>query len=398
LLGAAHYPTDTTITRIAINGTHVNLAKPDSNVPRIPYGLAVRFAVEAEGVCPDTGEIRIISATGKGTTTLTLAIANSPLGESNPTGSQTIGESPDTDRAAYTAELPRLVEAISYQVYVGDAWTEPAPLQVIAPPVVALELDHTPPPYAARASSARSSTSSRQLSVIEGSQVSLTVRCGNKALAKAEFITGTSRFALEPEDAEKHIWKLPLEGTPLGRVTAPVPFEVEVVDEDGLSPEPPLRGHIRIEADRPPRVAAAVVTEKVLPAAKPGIVWGAADDYGLAEVRLLKQITKSSGETEQSVDVVRKISEKEQPQTALRGRYVFDLAPLTLSKGDQVRVTLEVVDYRGQHPGLAAQSEPVVFMVTDESGILAGLIEADEKSAKQLDQIIQRQLGIGDSR
>ena len=45
-----------------------------------------------------------------------------------------------------------------------------------------------------------------------------------------------------------------------------------------------------------------------------------------------------------------------------------------------------------------AQSEPIVFQVTDESGILAGLIEADEKSARQLDQIIQRQLGIGEAR
>jgi len=398
LLGSAHYPTDTTIARIAINGTEIDLAKPDSNVPRIPYGLAVRFAVEAVGVCPDAGEIRIVSTTGKGATTLALSLANSPVAAGNPTASQPPSESPDTDRAGYAAELPRLIEAISYQVFLGDAWTEPAPLDVISPPVVALELDHTPPPYAARAASTRTSASSRQLSVIEGSQVSLTVRCGNKALSKADFLTGTSRYALEPDDAEKHIWKLPLQGTPLARVTAPVPFEVEVVDEDGLSPEQPLRGHIRIEADRPPRVAAAVVTEKVLPAAKPGIVWGAADDYGLAEVRLLKQITKNSGETEQSVDVVRKVQEKEQPQTALRGRYVLDLAPLTLSKGDQVRVTLEVVDYRGQHPGMTAQSEPVVFMVTDESGILAGLIEADEKSAKQLDQIIQRQLGIGESR
>jgi hypothetical protein len=62
-----------------------------------------------------------------------------------------------------------------------------------------------------------------------------------------------------------------------------------------------------------------------------------------------------------------------------------------------VRVTLEVVDYRGDQPGTAVQSEPVVFQVTDESGILAGLVEADEKSARQLDEIIQRQLGAGES-
>jgi hypothetical protein len=35
--------------------------------------------------------------------------------------------------------------------------------------------------------------------------------------------------------------------------------------------------------------------------------------------------------------------------------------------------------------------------VTDERGVLASLMESDEKSARQLDAIIQRQLGIGGS-
>src|SRR5262245_15538989 len=36
LLGSAHYPTDTTITRIAINETNVDLANPGSPPPRVP--------------------------------------------------------------------------------------------------------------------------------------------------------------------------------------------------------------------------------------------------------------------------------------------------------------------------------------------------------------------------
>src|SRR4029079_8004047 len=114
-------------------------------------------------------------------------------------------------------------------------------------------------------------------------------------------------------------------------------FQVEGRDERGRAPEQPLRGHIRIEADRPPRIAAAVVTEKVLPAARPVIAWGAADDYGLAAVRLHKQITRHSGEIEQEGDAVQKVTAQDQPQTALRGRFALDLAPLSLSKGDQVR-------------------------------------------------------------
>src|SRR5262249_51333705 len=153
-----------------------------------------------------------------------------------------------------------------------------------------------PPQYAARGAASPASASSRQISVIEGSQVILTVRCGNKALAGVEMVSGEARYSLEPVDPDKHAWQLTPAGTPLERVTAPVPFEVEVLDEDGLSPEQALRGHIRIEADRSPRVAAAAVTEKVLPAAQPGIAWGAADDYGLAEIRILVQTTRQNGE------------------------------------------------------------------------------------------------------
>src|SRR4029077_16585800 len=137
---------------------------------------------------------------------------------------------------------------------------------------------HTPPPYVARGPSTPRSTNSRQLSVIEGSHVSLTLHCSNKRLVKVELVTEGVRYPLEPQDADQRIWKIPDRGTPLARGIAPIPFEGEVVVPAGIAPEAPLRGHIRIEADRPPRIAAAVVTEKVLPAARPGITWGAADD------------------------------------------------------------------------------------------------------------------------
>jgi hypothetical protein len=392
LLGSAHYPTRTQIVRITINAAPVDPGAAALPAPRIPFGGAVRFDVESAGISPDSGSVRVV-APGGGAAAVAL-VPSQAAGGSREATEPAVGHS---NRVGYAGELPRLMENVSYQVFLGDAWTEPAPLEIIPPPVVALELDHTPPPYVAGGASSLRSTNSRQLSVVEGSHVWLTVRCGNKRLLKAELVTEGARFPLEPQDAERHVWKIPETGTPLARVIAPVPFEVDVVDIDGISPEAPLRGHIRIEADRPPRIAAAVVTEKVLPAARPGITWGAADDYGLAEIRIHKQMIHSSGKIEQTVDVVRRIPDQSQPQKALRGRLELDLAPFGLAKGDQVRVTLEAVDYRGDHPGTPVQSEPVVFQVTDESGILAGLVEADEKSARQLDEIIQRQLGAGEN-
>jgi hypothetical protein len=381
LLGSAHYPTRTTITRIAINGLEAFPNHPPGRVTNIPFGPPIKFDIESTGVAPESGDVRVTSQEG-GAATIVLLVPDVAK-------SQGIG--------TYSGELPRLAETVTYQVLLGDAWSEPGTIRVIPAPVVSLELDHTPPAYAAKSRPSRLGAGSRQISVLEGSQVSLAVKCANKSLAKAELVVGSQRFALSPQDEGKRVWKLSGE-SPLSRVTGAISFEVDVVDVDGLSPDQPLHGYIHIEVDRPPRVAGAVVTERVLPAARPVITWGAADDNGVSEIRLLKQVTRSGGQVDESQEIVRKIPAAEQPQSTLRGRYVLDLKPLGLAKGDEVRVTLEAVDFRGDQQGTSARSESIVFTVTDESGILAGLIEADEKSARQLDQIIQRQLGIGDGR
>jgi hypothetical protein len=434
LLGSSHYPTRTMITRIVVNGVEVfSVDRPLHTAPSVPFGHAARFEVFASGVLPKSGQVRIVAQQSGDATQAVLepeaapserevsqtdgpattadnpnASSNSLLkkgtgtsrpGEFTEVSGVSLGASPLFQQAAkpasYAAELSPLVESVIYQVYLGDAWTDPMTIDVLPLPVVSLTIDHTPPAYA-RAREARQAPSSRQISVIEGSRIELFVQSSNKPLARADLVIGPARFPLEPQDESRQFWRLPRTGTPLARVAEPIAFEVEVLDDDGLSPEQPLRGHIRIETDHPPRVAAAVVTDKVLPGAQPTISWGAADDFGLAELRLQRQITRANGEVEQAVETIRQIPPAEQPQTNLRGRFALDLRPLAVAKGDEVRVTLEAIDFRGTETGSSARSDPIVFQVTDESGILAGLADADEKSARQLDQIIQRQLGIGE--
>ena len=58
------------------------------------------------------------------------------------------------------------------------------------------------------------------------------------------------------QDGEKRVWNLAGE-SPIARVAAAISFDVEVVDVDGMSPDHSLHGNIHIEADRPPRIAAA---------------------------------------------------------------------------------------------------------------------------------------------
>ena len=83
----------------------------------------------------------------------------------------------------------------------------------------------------------------------------------------------------------------------------------------------------------------------------------------------------------------------------LEDRYPLDLAPLGLAKDEQLTITLQATDYRGpEQEGKSARSEPLVFRVTDERGILAAMAEADRESANRLKTMIQRQIEVGEGK
>src|SRR5262245_28800019 len=62
VLGSAHYPTQTTIERIAVNGQEIDLARPAKTPIRVAHGAAVRFEVQCSGIAPETGEVRIATS------------------------------------------------------------------------------------------------------------------------------------------------------------------------------------------------------------------------------------------------------------------------------------------------------------------------------------------------
>lgn len=425
LLGSAHYPTNTVIERIAINGTVVHPAPSGSVVPRVPYGRTLRFEIECRGVIPEAGEARLTSLHGDLETVVTLApVAGGKEeggawrvagGGNNSNQEPAVGPSSPTTRhpppatpsspatrhppPTFSGEQPRLVDSVSYQLFLGDAWTDPARIEVISMPVVTVELNDIPPSYAAGTQKkVVRQPGSRQISVIEGSRVDLTVTCDNKPLKAATLSIEKSVFKLQRQDEQGKVWGLDPKQTPLAAVTQPVTYQIQVEDEDGLVLEHPIQGYVQIQVDRGPRIAAAVVTDKVLPGAVPTIAYGASDDYGLATLKIHRQVVRAGGAIEQSEATITSVPAADQPQDQLRGSYKLSLAQLKLVKGDEVRVTLEAIDYRGSVAGKSARSEPLVLQVTDESGILAGLVEADQKSSRQLDAIIQRQLGIGETR
>jgi hypothetical protein len=351
--------------------------------------------VQAAGELPKRGEVRFTATTGNGAGRFDIV--------------------PSAGNA-FAGKLPKLVEPMHVEISLGDARTDRVSVLLVSLPVVELQVATTPPEYARYAVATEPAPSGNRLAaVLEGSRIDLNVREVNKPLAKVTLRLQDAEYPLfklvkasaapsatAQPGAASVVWRLPQENSPLANITQAMRYEIDVVDEDGLSPEMPLTGSIRLKTDNMPRISGEVVTRFVLPSATPQIEYRANDDYGIAQLSVLVEVLRGDrgmtmpvGSYQRSlreIPVGKWIAREDLP---LVDRYPLELSSLGLQKGDQVRLTLQATDYRGKNPGQLAQSEPIVLEVTDESGILAAIAEADERSAQQLDAIIERQLGVG---
>lgn len=371
LLRPVHYPVKTHIEQVQINRTPLAL---DGWSVRSPFGRPCRFELRASGELPENASVELRAPSDGSCTRIVLsAVADTP--------------------GTYVGRLPRLVESVGCQFFAGDDWTEPGRLEAIALPVVNVSLDVVPPAYVAAQSSTDAQTGSRQVSVVEGTRVGLQIECANKPLERAMVMIGEQTYPLLPADSARRRWRLDAAGTPLASVVEPLHYRMQVVDADGLELAEPIDGFIRLKSDRPPRVTAALVTQYVLPTGKPHITYGAVDDYGIAELRLSVQHLHEDGSTSERLLPIEAAAA---PQKVYQGRYLLDLSKLDLVKGDQLKLLFEARDHRGDRPGQWSIGEPLVLHVTDERGVLAAMAETDQRSARQLELIIQRQLGIGD--
>jgi hypothetical protein len=333
--------------------------------------------------------------------------------------------------AIYQGEMQRLADGVKYKLYLGDAWTDPARVAMIPLPIVERKLTPLPPAYARTAKDTQP-TSAPQISVLEGSQVNVAVECKNeKSLSAAWLVTKVDgkakRFELAKQDSAGKIWGLAVdskEKNPFARIAEELKYEIQATDTDGLSLETPLRGVIRIRPDRSPSGAAKVVSKVVLPTAAPKVHYGATDDFGIAQLKLAVEVERQQGENsvagttgiDQSSTLPAQLVAAERvevpilpqgkPLTSAKlpvaGEFKLELGKLPLSpklaKGDRIKVVLEVVDYRGDQPGVSYYSDPLVLEISDESGVLAAISEGgDPLTDQRLSDIIKRQLGIGET-
>jgi hypothetical protein len=381
LLGNRHYPTRTTIETVAINGHAVDLTARRLQVITCPYGQPVRFEATCSGELPATGHATLRAERGGLQTTVSL-------------------ESTAQKQGLYLGLLPRLVDTVSYQLYLGDAWTPTGRLLVVPLPMIDVQMEITPPDYARNGDKPAQTTGLRHISVIEGSRVVVRMT-SDASLREATFSIDDKPYAMAcdasaPSKPGEDRWILDPANTPLDNVAEPIRYTIQVTDSHDLQLERPIQGVIRIQPDLKPRVVGSMVTRHVLPTARPTITYNASDDYGLARLAILPEVVHADGTTEPRGEIVIYQSPKGQtPQKELKDRFRIDLTPLEAVKGDQVKLTLQAVDFRGKRPGGETASEPLVLEVTDEQGILAAMAETDRESARQLQTMIERQIDVG---
>ena len=309
LLGSQHYPSQTSIESILISGQRIDLqAAADASPPKVPYGEPLKFQVRGEGELPAGGYVKLFTVLGHVQTRVDLKPASL------------------TDPGVFEGELERLVDDIWYQIYLGDAWTEPARLAAIPLPVVSVSLKPTPPAYASHLELPdERQREDRQVAVIEGSQIDVSVKSINKDLKEATLKIGQQNYSLSKQDDAGRIWQLAPQGTPLAAVSETLSYEIQVTDQDGLHLPEPIKGAIRLKSDRGPRVTGVLVTLHVLPTAKPLVTYGAADDFGIARLRMHRQVVRQDGSTQDDTVEIPLAADREK---VIQGRWPLDSGSL----------------------------------------------------------------------
>jgi hypothetical protein len=392
LLGAAHYPSRIVLAGLWINGKEVPLI--DHVAPataRGAEGQPVRFTLAVAGELPDVGRITA-STSARRNFELELVRQKPPASSLLP------------NQAIYTAMLDRLGEPLSYQIELGDAWTDPATIELIELPIVEWTLMPTPPDYAARgAITTTDLTGLRSIEALEGSKIGVEVVCRNKPLADVAIVIDDKPYPLRPVDRGRRRWRLASKATPLAPIVKDTRYKISITDVDGLPPQQNIEGVIRVKLDRPPNIAAIVRTRHVVPQASPVIECRATDDYGLAKLVARAIIVRESGDgktriAREPVTLFEGPAPLTGAQLPLDAKYPLPLSRFKLVKGDQLELVLEITDHRGSLPGKTAGTEPIALSVTDAEGVANAVAELDPKLEAQFDALIQRQLDIGASK
>jgi hypothetical protein len=466
-LANAHYPAETVLQAVHINGDLV-MTPADESTPRetrCAENEAVWFVVRCTEEIPDSGEIVIRGDQDRSMARVPLerisrrrraaaldavaAALGQTAGQADPpvelsfadlaiaqaelpqlrdvfVGTQ-LRDKPGADTSPlqvaceqaiaaaprgvnFLGRIPEMVESLRYQIYLGDAWTNRARINMIPLPVIEPQFQVVPPKYAAAVEEPATYTGASSFTVLASSEVRLMVQSLNSRplqVVKLRAVTrrAAQEYDLTPRSGSRLVWTLPDDHAALRSVTEQLQYELIAADDDGLRPRETLIGRIRVRPDQAPTAQIGTVHRVVLPEARPGLTLRVDDDYRVAKVRLRVEIERSTAERGDSdlaapeiahVDVATDRCPVNAKSLPLRTTYDLDLSPWKLVKGDELKLTLEVTDGRGLATGAVTLSEPLFLEVSDQAGVLAAISEADEDAERRLDEMIQQQLDAGE--
>jgi hypothetical protein len=359
LLQDARYPTTTDILAVRI--------QEDSVV----HGRSVTFVVSVDStkVVPENGTLEISSQSGS-VSVLDLLVGENP------------GE--------YTVTLERAIEDFSAVAYVGDDQSVPQHITVLQVPHLVVDMDVISPEYAADTFD-NQGAGSRNRRVLQGSDVHPSVQ-SDKPLKSATLTIGEEDYALIHADGK---WIMSSENHPLINIQSTTRYQVDVIDQDDISPARRITGILQVRPDQKPRIVAATVINLVLSNAAPRIKFRAVDDFGLGQIGASITIIRSGVNDEEENEIIT-LHRFSPPLKTVADTIAIELEDFDLEIGDTVKVTMNTTDYRGSLDGVMAEAEVIELQVTSRAGFLAAMREVDSLTDEKLDRIIKAQLGIGD--
>ncbi len=377
-LAQVAYPTRTQIVQVQVNGKPVRLTEEGPPV-LLGWGTPLRLVIECDGVLPETCRLRMRDPSGQQVEQV-LEPQRNAAGE-------------------FRYVLDRMIRPLTFEILAGDATSPPLAIDLVPLPALKAELTVTPPSYAQEVSPSDNAFSSH-IAVVAGSDVSLRL-VADRPLEQATLTLGRGSeetiIPLAPAAGRENTWTLPPETRALQNLQQTVVYQLTATDQNGLTPDSPLRGTIRVVPDRAPSATLTTIHHLVLPTAMPVMHYRASDDFGLASLRLRLEIRRGSLPPRlEEVDL--HVPRNAKPPRTLQGEHPLQLAPFALQPGDRVHVTLEAADFRAEaaEPD-EGRSETVHLEIGDEATVLAAIAEADLQSERMLSELIDQQLQIGES-
>ena len=414
LLSSQPYPSRTHIEQFVI-GTNVvwdsASGHAELSAAQAAEGQPLVFRVVCSGVAPRLAAVQLRPA-GKWSAGTRIELRPDSVSANGNRG-----------RAVFTGQLPRCVEPATFVLTVGDAPVLRGEIEMIPLPIVELQQTIQPPAYAAAHATAHNPPTSNS-AVIEGSSLQIAVRSTNSKPLKSVTLTmagmGVERITCLPQDDARLDWTSPANLSALSNIRRELRYEVHVIDDDGLSPQLPLRGVVRVRPDELPLAAIDLVHRVVLPSAQPQVTFRAGDDFGISGLELVVDIERArdaepATENAESLEAQHSPAQASAPAVVdqhryalplvdpplpnerlpLTGSYALDLKPLELRPGDRLKLTVAAADYRGDSEPATAVSDARILEVADEKTVLAAIREADERSESQLNELIRHELSIG---